>query len=69
MMQVHALQDENATVVKVIDHRGNFTTGSSKRHRDDKKDYTLGLDLAIGRALVKHGTALMREAKAKYGRV
>ena len=68
LMQGHALQDENATVVKVIDHRGNFTTGSSKRNKNDKKDYPLGLDIAIGRALIKHGKSILREAKAEYER-
>jgi hypothetical protein len=62
---VEVLQDENATVVKVVDYRGRFTTGSSKRCPGDPKDYQRGLDLAVARALKKHGEALLQRNDAK----
>ncbi len=60
-MHVEVLQDENATVVKLVDHRGKFTTGSSKRAPGDPKNYPLGMDLAIARAMVKHGMSILQE--------
>lgn len=67
-LEVVGLQDENATVVRLIDHRGYYSTGSSKRISGDKKNYPLGFDIALARALVKHGKAMLKEAQAEYER-
>lgn len=67
-LEVTAIQDENATVIRLIDHRGHWSTGSSKRISGDKKNYPLGFDIALARALIKHGKAMLKEAQAEYER-
>jgi hypothetical protein len=64
-MFVEVIQDENATAVKLIDYNGRYTTGSSKRCPGDPKDYRRGLDLAIARAMIKHGEAILKREDAK----
>lgn len=64
-LRLEVIQDENATAVKLIDFWGRYTTGSSKRCPGDPKDYARGLDLAMARAMIKHGEAILKREDAK----
>lgn len=70
-VQVSVLSDRNATVAEVIydDPLATYfeplstATGSSKREPGDLYDERIAYDLAIGRALVKLGNQLRRNAE------
>lgn len=61
---VNAIAAGDATAA-VVDYKGHKAYGSSKRNKHEIKDTSVGLDLAVGRALCQLGRDLVADANAR----
>lgn len=60
---VNAIAAEDAAAA-YVSYGGLRRYGSSKRNKHERKDTSIGLDLAVGRALISLGRALVADAEA-----
>lgn len=63
---VQAIAAENAAAA-VITYQNKRAYGGSKRNKNERKDASIGLDLAIGRAFINLGHDLIDAANDRLG--